>query len=107
MKDTNLGYTKKLCILPFDHRSYFKELFEYREPLSIDQNQELIQYKKIIYAGYEKSLAMGVSKKESGILVDDVFGLDILLDAKSKDYIILQSIEVSGIDYFEFEHKDW
>jgi myo-inositol catabolism protein IolC len=102
----NLGYTKKLCILPFDHRSYFEELLGFHEPLSEEQTSQLSDYKKIVYAAYEKSLTQGVSVNNSAILVDDVFGLEILLDAKDKGYTTLQSTEISGIDHFEFEHGD-
>ena len=105
MQNNNeLGYTKKLCILPFDHRSYFENLLGFTEPLSDDQKKELTEYKKIVYAGYEKSLNIGADKNMSAILVDDVFGFDILIDAKSKGYTTLQSTEISGIDHFEFEH---
>lgn len=107
------------AILPFDHRSYFEHLlstptasFAERLPLKEGASehlaQEISEYKKIIYEGYEKSLELGVPKESSAILVDDIFGLDILLDAKSKGYTTLQSTEVSGIDHFEFEHRnDW
>lgn len=103
----NLGYTQNLCILPFDHRSYFEKLLGFSEPLSSEQVAEITTYKKIIYAGYEKSLELGVRIEDSAILVDDVFGKDILIDALSKKYTVLQSTEVSGIDHFEFEHPDW
>ena len=106
IQNENLGYTKKLCILPFDHRSYFENLLGFTEPLSDDQKKELTEYKKIVYAGYEKSLSIGVDKEMSAILVDDVFGLDILIDAKNKEYTTLQSTEISGVDHFEFEHGD-
>lgn len=97
-----------LAILPFDHRSYFEKLLNFTEPLSEEQIGEISRYKKLIYQGYEKSLELGVSKESSAILVDDVFSLDILLDAKSKGYTTLQSTEVSGDDHFEFEHgNDW
>lgn len=98
----------KLCILPFDHRSYFENLLGFTEPLSSDQSTQLSDYKKIVYSGYEKSLELGVPKESSAILVDDMFGLEILIDAKSKGYTILQSTEVSGDDHFEFQHgADW
>jgi len=104
----NLGYVGKLCILPFDHRSFFEELLKFTEPLNAEQKNQLIDYKKIIYGGYEKSLDLGIPKNESAILVDDEFGLDILLDAKSKGYTTLQSTEKSGDDHFEFVHgADW
>ncbi len=106
MQNNDLGYTKKLCILPFDHRSYFENLLGYHEPLTEDQKGQLSDYKKIVYAGYEASLGQGVSMADSAILVDDVFGFDILLDAKKKGYTILQSTEISGIDHFEFEHGE-
>ncbi len=103
-----LGYDKKLCILPFDHRSYFEELLGFKEPLTPDQSAQLTEYKKIVYAGYEQSLTLGIPKEESALLVDDVFGLDILIDAKAKGYNTLQSTEVSGDTHFEFQHgADW
>ncbi len=101
-----LGYDKKLCILPFDHRSYFEQLLGFTEPLTDEQKAQLSEYKKIVYAGYEKSLSMSVDKDNSAILVDDVFGYDILIDAKARGYTTLQSTEVSGIDHLEFEHGD-
>ncbi len=107
MKNT-LTNKPLLAILPFDHRSYFEKLLEFTEPLSDTQNDQISEYKKIIYAGYEKSLELGVTKESSAILVDDAFGLDILLDAKNKGYQIAQSTEVSGDDHFEFDHgTDW
>lgn len=102
-----LGYSGRLCILPFDHRSFFEELLRFHEPLSNNQKDLLSDYKKIIYQGYERSLEFGVPQDESAILVDDEFGIDILNDAVSKGYIVLQSTEKSGNDHFEFVHDDW
>lgn len=105
-----------LAILPFDHRSYFEKLLstpqnspsQVKESHHEDLAQEITEYKKLIYAGYEKSLELGVPKESSAILVDDVFGMDILLDAKQKGYQLAQSTEVSGADHFAFEHgSDW
>lgn len=105
--EQNLGWNGKLCILPFDHRSFFEDLLGFKEPLTDEQTAQLTQYKKIIYAGYEKSLTMGIPIDESAILVDDVQGLEILLDAKTKNYIVLQTTEKSGDNHFEFQHDDW
>lgn len=108
LSTTALQNKPLLAILPFDHRSYFEKLLEFTEPLSPAQIGEISHYKNIIYRGYEKSLELGVAKESSAILVDDVFGLDILLDAKNKGYQIAQGTEVSGDDHFEFEHaSDW
>ncbi len=104
----NLGFSGMLGILPFDHRSYFEQLLGFTEPLTPDQSAQLSDYKKIVYSGYEKSLELGISKESSALLVDDVFGLEILLDAKSKGYNVIQSTEISGDDHFEFQHgTDW
>lgn len=102
----HLGYSSLLAILPFDHRSFFEELFDFSEPLTGAQHAEISNSKRLIYAGYEKSLALGIPRDGSAILVDDVFGLDILTDAKAKGYTVLQSIEVSGGDHFAFQHGD-
>jgi myo-inositol catabolism protein IolC len=103
----NLGWTGTLCILPFDHRSFFEELLGFSEPLTDQQTAQLTEYKKIVYAGYEKSLSMGIPSASSAILVDDVQGMEILLDAKSKHYNVLQTTEKSGDNHFEFQHDDW
>ncbi len=111
IQHASLGYTKKLCILPFDHRSFFVQLLGFTEPLTDEQKETLVNYKKIIYKGYEKSLTMGTTVESTAILVDDAFGMEILLDAKQKGYNTLQSTEVSGMDHFEFDHgenwKEW
>ena len=97
-----------LAILPFDHRSYFEQLLGFTEPLTQEQSDELTHYKQLVYKGFKKSLDLGVPKNASAILVDDVFGLDILLDAKQQGFAVLQSTEKSGLDHFEFEHgTDW
>lgn len=97
-----------LAILPFDHRSYFQKLLGFEEPLTDEQISKITEYKQIVYQGYEQSLQLGVPKEHSAILVDDVFGFEILKDATQKGYTTLQSTEVSGKDYFEFEHgNDW
>ena len=104
----SLGYGRKLCILPFDHRSYFEQLLGFTEPLTTEQSAQLTDYKKLVYAGYEKSLELGIPKEDSAILVDDMFGLGILIDAKAKGYNTLQSTEISGDNHFEFQHgADW
>lgn len=104
----DLGYTKRLCVLPFDHRSYFEELLGFDEPLTEEQRAQLSDYKKIVFEGFERALSRGVAEEDAAVLVDDVFGLDILLEARQKGYTVLQSTEVSGMDHFEFEHgADW
>lgn len=104
MNNEALGYTKRLAILPFDHRSFFVKEFGFSEPLSDEHIAEIADGKKLVYEGFLKSLELGVPQDECAILVDDVFGRDILIDAKLRGITTLQSTEKSGTDYFQFEH---
>lgn len=108
MNHESLGYAKRLAILPFDHRSFFVKEFGFSEPLSDEHATEIADAKKLVYEGFLKSLELGVPMDKCAILVDDVFGRDILLDAKARGIVTLQSTEKSGTDYFQFEHgPEW
>ncbi|AKU97189.1 5-keto-2-deoxygluconokinase [Labilithrix luteola] len=102
-----LGYTKPLCILPFDHRaSYLSKMFGYAEPLTAEQHARVVDSKRVIYEGFVEALRAGVSPETSGILVDEEFGAAILRDAKASNYITAVSTERSGQKEFEFEYGD-
>lgn len=90
---TNLGYTKKLFILPFDHRNTFEKAgFE-----------DISDQKQIIYEAFKKS----VDTVENGaILVDEQYGDEILKDAKQNGYTILLTVEKSGQEDFIFEYGE-
>ncbi len=98
---------EKLFILPFDHRSYFlkKSGVIDREPT--ENEKELVRKnKKIIYQAFQKSLELGIPRDSAAILVDDIYGKEILLDAKNNGYTAIQTTEISGLDYFAFEHGE-
>jgi myo-inositol catabolism protein IolC len=98
---------EKLFILPFDHRSYFlkKSGVIDREPT--DAEKDLVRNnKKLIYQAFQKSLELGIPKESAAILVDDIYGKEILIDAKQNGYTTIQTTEISGLDYFAFEHGD-
>mgnify|MGYP000944991894 CR=1 FL=1 len=98
---------EKLFILPFDHRSYFlKKLGIIDRNPTIEEIALVTNYKKIIYQAFKKSLELGITKEYSAILVDDIYGKDILQDAKKNGYTTIQTTEISGLDYFAFEHGD-
>jgi len=98
---------KDLLILPFDHRgSLLKKLFNTTEP-SARQREEYKRLKRMVYAGFEKSLAKGVPKSEAAVLVDEEFGSAILRDAKRKRYNFCMPVEKSGSKEFEFEHANF
>jgi myo-inositol catabolism protein IolC len=103
----SLGYNRPLYLLPFDHRhSYLTGMFHASPPLTIDQRQAVIDSKRVIYDGFRQALMCGVPSDFAGILVDEEFGADILLDASRNGYVTAVSTEKSGSDEFEFEYGD-
>lgn len=102
-----LGYTKSLCILPFDHRaSYLSKMFGLAEPLTPEQRERVVDSKRVVYEGFEQAIRDGVSPETSGILVDEEFGAGILRDAKKANYITAISTERSGQNEYEFAYGD-
>jgi 5-dehydro-2-deoxygluconokinase len=102
----DLGFTRDLFIMPFDHRGSFQEkLFgiKGRAPTA-EETQEIAGYKKIIYDGFKKAIAAGVPKDKAGILVDEQFGTEILKDSKSAGFMTACPAEKSGQDEFDFEY---
>jgi myo-inositol catabolism protein IolC len=98
------GYTKKLAILPFDHRaSYISGLFGWKEPLNVEQALTVAESKRVIYEGFQKAR---IPKEEAGILVDEQYGVGILRDAVQQGTITAVSVETSGQDEFEFVYGD-
>jgi myo-inositol catabolism protein IolC len=92
--------------LPFDHRGSFeKDFFGIirREPTK-KETSEISHYKKMIYDGFKQAILDGVPKEKAGILVDEQFGTEILLDAKKNGYWTACSVEKSGQNEFDFEY---
>ncbi|HJQ09568.1 MAG TPA: DUF2090 domain-containing protein [Gemmatimonadaceae bacterium] len=103
----SLGYNQPLYLLPFDHRhSYETGMFHAAPPLTADQRQAVIVTKWVIYDGFRQALLRGVPSEFAGILVDEEFGRDILLDARTNGYVTAVSTEKSGLEEFEFEYGD-
>ncbi len=98
------GYTKKLAILPFDHRaSYISGLFGWKEPLNVEQALTVAESKRVIYEGFQKAR---LPKEEAGILVDEQYGVGILRDARQQGTITAAPVEKSGQDEFDFVYGD-
>jgi 5-dehydro-2-deoxygluconokinase len=112
MQDTqnineNIGYEKNLFVLPFDHRAGFaKKLFGFDEPYSAEAIEKVADCKDIIYQAIWRAIELGVPKDSSAILVDEIFGEEVLEDASKKDMIILQTTEKSGQDELALEYGD-
>lgn len=89
----DLGYTKNLFILAFDHQSSFERAgFEH-----------ISDIKNIIYEAFKKSLDV---VQNSAILVDEKYADSILKDAKESGYTVALKIEKSGQKDFIFEYGD-
>jgi myo-inositol catabolism protein IolC len=99
---------KQLLILAFDHRSSFTEkLLNMRgRPPTLEEKNEISEYKRNIFEGFKKAVDKGVSKRIGGLLVDEEFGADILREAKTFGYIFAMPVEKSGQEEFDFEYKE-
>ena len=101
----NLGYSKALYLLPFDHRrSYVTDMFGFKPPLDLTQRDQVIDSKQLIYEGFRQALIAGVPVDAAGILVDEQFGAAILRDARQRGCVTALSVEQSGTDEFAFEY---
>ena len=105
----DLGYSKLLFILPFDHRSSFeKGMFgvENEDLLTPDVIDKMKEEKQIIYEGFKKAVEEKIEKEFAAILVDEQFGDKILKDAIREAYVTLLTTEKSGQSEFVFEYGD-
>ncbi len=101
-----LGYSKELFVLPFDHRgSFLSKLFgiKDREPTA-EETKVICSYKYMVYEGFKKALADGIPIDRAGILVDEQFGKAIVQDALQNNYTVAMPCEKSGQDEFDFEY---
>jgi 5-dehydro-2-deoxygluconokinase len=108
MAHAELGFTRDLFVMPFDHRGSFQEkLFgiKGRQPNEAE-TAEIARYKNTIYQGFKKALAAGVPKDKAGILVDEQFGAEILKDARALGLMTAVPAEKSGQDEFDFEYGE-
>jgi myo-inositol catabolism protein IolC len=103
---SDVGYTKPLYILPFDHKSSFvSKLFGWDyDTLTPDQKAKVSQTRQITYEGFQKAVAMGIPKETAAILTDEEFGGDVLKKAKEEGFVTLLTTEKSGQEIFTFEY---
>ena len=106
MDKKDLGYTKPLFILPFDHRGTFFKKMEHvpEKDAPPEVFAEIKDFKEIIYEGFELAVKSGIPKDQAAILVDEQFGEEEIQDAASKGYTVIYTVEKSGQDEFDFEY---
>jgi len=103
-----IGYTKKIFMLPFDHRNSFVKSFGFSNKLNKKQFELMKYYKKIIYKGFLLARKNMKDKSNLCILVDEYFGKEIIESARKNKILFSASTEKSGQNYFDFEYgKDF
>jgi 5-dehydro-2-deoxygluconokinase len=104
---TSIGFDRPLYILPFDHRGSFQtHMFGWKGDLTIEQVGKIAFTKRLIYDGFKAAVVAGVPKEKAGILVDEQFGSNILLDALSNGFSTACPVEKSGQEEFDFEYGE-
>ena len=105
---SELGFTRDLFIMPFDHRGSFQEkLFgiKGRAPTE-EETVEISRYKRTIFDGFKRAIEAGVPSEKAGILVDEQFGSEILKEAQAQGFMTACPAEKSGQDEFDFEYGE-
>lgn len=106
MKD--LGYNNLLAVLPFDHRASFsKDLLGIEGEPGRDDVEIIKSYKRVIFDSIKEAISSGVPIENTAILVDDIYGKDILKEAKQAGIVTMQTVEKSGEEYFVPHYKDY
>jgi myo-inositol catabolism protein IolC len=107
------GLDSSLYILSFDQRrsplgvSVPEEMLTPEQMGAIESAKSQIALAKyIIYDGFRAALAAGVPQSKAGVLVDELFGADILRDAIARGYHTAYPIEKVTHDEFDFEHGE-
>src|SRR3989338_1136540 len=103
-----IGYTRDLLILPFDHRGTFGDkMFNVKgRALTPEETAKISEFKMIIYDAYRKALSMGVKNEYAGILIDEQYGSAVLVDAGKNGVQFAITMEKSGQEEFDFEYGE-
>ena len=103
MSNARRGYAGPLYLLPFDHRhSYVAGMFHLTPPLTPQQHRAVTDSKRVIYDGFRETA--GHDLLQTGVLVDEEFGAEILRDAAANGHVTALPVEKSGSTEFDFEY---
>jgi len=96
-----------LLILPFDHRSSFaKDLLGYKGELDETQKRKVSELKEIVFEGFRRAVDSYKHKDYFGILVDEEYGLPVIMNAKDYGVKVAVPVEKSGQKIFDFEYGE-
>ena len=86
-------------------RSVFSQAHRFRQThLAADRvDQGVADAKRVLYAAFELVAASDVDRESIGVLVDEEFGADIALRARSAGVALAMPVERSGQAEFDFE----
>src|ERR1035437_5462365 len=106
----NLGYTKPLYILPFDHRATFaKKMFGKNTISELDpeERETIREFKMLVYKGFKDAVEKLIPTDFAAVLCDEEFGSEVLIDALHNGFITLLPVEKSGQEEFDFQYKNF
>lgn len=102
---TELGYTRPLYVLAFDHRGSFqKKMLGIAGTPNEEERARISDAKRVIFEGFEQAIADGAPTESAGLLVDEEFGSDIARKARSEGRLFAMPVEKSGQDQFDFQY---
>lgn len=98
-----------LLILPFDHRSSFsKNILGIGGEPNSEEIQKIKYLKGLVFEAFLRVRADIEKPEELGILVDEMYGREIIEKANSMGIVTSVGVEKSGLDIFDFEYgKDF
>ncbi len=98
---------KNLFVLPFDHQTGLWKAFGWSEPITDEQNALMIETRDITYEGYQYGLSLGIPASDTAILTDDIYGKNVIDNAKKNSHPLIYTLEKSGQPSLVFQHDDW
>ncbi len=94
-----------LLILPFDHRSSFsKNILGIEGKPNLEQVEEIKRLKNLVFKAFLQVRNSVERPEELGILVDEMYGTEIIEKANSMGVVTSVGVEKSGQEIFDFEY---
>lgn len=98
---------KNLFVLPFDHQTGLWKEFGWTAPLTDEQTVSMIKTRDITYQGYQYGLSLGIPAADTAILTDDIYGKNVIENARKNGHALIYTLEKSGQSSLVFQHDDW
>lgn len=96
-----------LFVLPFDHQTGLWKEFGWIAPLTDEQTISMVKTRDITYQGYQYGLSLGIPAADTAILTDDIYGKNVIENARENGHALIYTLEKSGQPSLVFQHDDW